>query len=52
MMNDNDETESIESIESGEWESVKDFNAGTMDPGTPLALQTGDRRAEGWIGYS
>ncbi len=26
-MNDNDETEIIESIESGEWESVKDFNA-------------------------
>ncbi len=25
-MNDNDETEIIESIESGEWESVKDFN--------------------------
>ncbi len=26
-MNDNDEKEIIESIESGEWESVKDFNA-------------------------
>ncbi len=26
-MNDNDENEIIESIESGEWKSVKDFNA-------------------------
>ena len=26
-MNDNDENKIIESIESGEWESVKDFNA-------------------------
>ena len=26
-MNDNDENEIIESIEAGEWESVKDFNA-------------------------